>query len=290
MTPLTAWPEGVGRNVLVHKLLLHHFWRNLFGTVGPRFLICETRGCRYYCRLQEGLGPGRSLIKYGQYEHFISKLVPRLLHSDSAVLDIGANIGYYSVLVTKYTHGAVYAFEPEPANYNILLNNLALNACTTVKPLQLAVGDRAGAIDFFLNPFNAGDHRCFAGDEGNREKITVAMKPVDEVLAGNPDQARIGLIKIDVQGFELMAVRGMVRTLESNPAVNVLTEFESASMREAGYAPAEYLAFWTERGFAFQIIDDRAGSMAPATPEQVLAAAEQVTTLNLLLTRGTPAA
>ncbi|TNF32573.1 MAG: FkbM family methyltransferase, partial [Gammaproteobacteria bacterium] len=131
------------------------------------------------------------------WERDESELLCRLLEPGDCVLDIGANIGYFTVLAASMVgpEGQVWAFEPEPLNSQLLGHNLHINGLSNVQALAVALGKSTGTVPLFLSGDNAGDHSLGRLDQ--QASITVPMVRGDDVL---PADLRVQLIKMDVQG------------------------------------------------------------------------------------------
>lgn len=128
-------------------------------------------------------------------------------------LDIGANVGAYSLLLGQWAGpaGAVYAFEPAPQAFDGLVRHIALNGLgATVRPIRAAVGDVPSDAHFVVSP-TAGEGRLAASAEERARAIPVPVTTIDEFCARErivPD-----LIKIDVEGSETAVLRGARETL-----------------------------------------------------------------------------
>lgn len=161
---------------------------------------------------------GRRLFKYRVHE-------PHLLHwlenrpaprAGALALDIGANIGWYSLVLDRLAGGGlkVHAFEPDPDNRKLLQDNVDLNGAESVTVNELALGDTAGTAT--LNRYrdiNRGKHSLLPLD-GMVDKITVPVSTLDGYLdqAGLAN-ADIWLLKLDVEGFEPAVFRGASSSL-----------------------------------------------------------------------------
>jgi FkbM family methyltransferase len=261
----THWPKSFTDLSLVRNMLSHQFWRKIFSVVGPSYILRKVEGCTFYCYLKDGSGPSRYLIKHSQYEPFLTSLIKENMSATGSFLDIGANLGYYSVICSKLTSGAVFSFEPEPQVYSLFERNIKENGCENIRAFNLAASDSSGEINFYVNKFNLGDHRAYQFGKNFSHKITVNASRVDDVLAGEVGADRIDVIKIDVQGFEYFVVKGLVEILKINPGVKVFTEFEPKSLAAAGVVPADYLKFFFDRGFEAFVVDEGAKRAIPST-------------------------
>lgn len=205
--------------------------------------------------------------KYGVFGAAEVCLLGTLCREGMSVLDLGANVGFHTLLFARTVGagGHVWAFEPEPDNFSTLCTNLELNSCGNVTAVQAAVGTATGRGSLYRSPFHC-DHRTYPTEEGQRE-IPVAMVSVDEFLP--PDQ-RIDLVKMDIQGAEGMALHGMKRTLASNPGVVILMEFWPEGLLNTGFSPAQVLSELENLGFALYRIDERTNGVEKVLNRETL--------------------
>jgi FkbM family methyltransferase len=175
-----------------------------------------------------------------------ANLLRRLVRPGMQVVDVGANVGLYSLLLARLVggSGSVLAFEPEPNLFAILCENCASNDATNVIPFQCALGRESRMASFHRSAFNSGDNRLDQSSVGH-EPVEVKVEPFDDL---QPD-SKPDFVKIDVQGHELAALWGMERALAASPKVRVLFEFAPAALRRAGTPPDLLLEFFRERGF-----------------------------------------
>ena len=162
---LKAWPETLSRTRPFRALVTHQFWRKVLGTLGPRYVREKVGSLKMYLELEGTLGVSRFLLKHGHYDPFISRCLKEWIGPSGNVIDVGANIGYYTLLAGTYTRGQVYAFEPDPHNYEILINNVELNHLRNVSPFQKAAGASRGIVPLYLSKKNSGDHQSFSTPE-----------------------------------------------------------------------------------------------------------------------------
>ena len=173
-------------------------------------------------------------------------LLRKLVRPGMQVIDVGANIGLYSLLLARLVgpSGSVVAFEPEPNLFAILRENCLSNNAANVVLFQCALGRTSELASFHRSAFNSGDNRLDRASAAH-DAVEVRVERFDDF---QPD-SRPDFVKIDVQGHELAALSGMERALSANPNVQVLFEFAPAALRKAGTAPALLLEFFRERGF-----------------------------------------
>lgn len=196
--------------------------------------------------------------KFGVFGAAEIGLLGRVCREGMSVLDIGANVGFHTLLFARAVGagGRVWAFEPDPENFTMLLRNLELNPYRNVTAVPSAVGAATGKASLYRSSFHC-DHRVYRTREG-QPSVPVDMVSVDEFLS--PGQ-RVDLVKMDIQGAEGMALRGMRRTLASNPGLVMSMEFWPEGLRKAGFRPEEVLSDLERLGFALFRIDERTGNV-----------------------------
>lgn len=185
-------------------------------------------------------------------------LLSRLCKKGMRVVDIGANIGVFTMLLARCTGetGHVWAFEPDPGNYATLRQNLVLNRFPNVTAFPFAVGDVSGTGRLYRSPFQ-GDHRIRSSDP-QRDVVPIKIISLDAFF---PPEERIDLIKMDIQGAEAMALQGMKRLLASTPGIILFMEFWPKGLREMGFVPEKVLADLTSWGFVLKRVDGKTGCM-----------------------------
>ena len=193
---------------------------------------------------------GRHLYKRGVHESVLSNFVLQQLplHDDAVVLDIGANLGWYSLLLAKRCPKArIHAFEPEPRNLALLRENLAQNGITNVTVHPVAVAERSGKMQFYPYPDkNMGRHSLVP--MAGMKPIEVPVITVDEFLREQRiAPAAVEFVKIDVEGYELPVLQGARTLLAARPTI--LAEFAPKYIRRAGTDPAVLLQFLRDQGF-----------------------------------------
>jgi FkbM family methyltransferase len=181
-------------------------------------------------------------------------LLRRVVMPGMTVVDIGANIGVYSRFFAGLVgaNGKVLAFEPAPDVFRRLQDNVT--RLLQVEPINAAAGSDSGEIVLFESDELNVDHRVYDTGE-NRRQTRVRCWALDDYI--QPTQ-RVDVVKIDVQGFELRALRGAERVLKSNPGIVVLLEFWPHGLRAAGDQPVALVDYLSkECGFQLYGIESR---------------------------------
>lgn len=170
----------------------------------------------------------------------------RLVRPGAHVVDIGANVGLYTLLLSRLVgdEGRVFAYEPEPDLFAALRENCFANQVANVIPVNCALGEASGRVRFYRSVFNSGDNRL-GGFGWAAEAVEVEMARLDDVLS----DARVDFIKMDVQGYEMRVLTGMQRLLAANPHLEIYFEFWPHGLTAAGSEPEGLLRHLHDRGF-----------------------------------------
>ena len=192
----------------------------------------------------------------GVYEPFETDLIKTKINKGDTVLDIGANIGYYTLIFARSVGntGKVYAFEPDPENFALLKRNVEINGYDNVVLEQNAVYNKSGKIELFLNENNKSDHRVYR-TMSSQPSIIIDAVTLDDYFYGY--KGRLDLIKIDIQGAEMTALQGMSSILKQNRDVVYISEFFPAAMNSFGNDPEEYLGILNQYGFTLFDVDEK---------------------------------
>lgn len=223
--------------------------------VGDTMVISQA-GNRLEIDLRDVVISG-TLVFTRSYEPVETNFVRQVLKRGDLVIDVGANVGYYSLLAASCVgaSGQVFAFEPSTRSFNILSRNIERNhVAAIVRAYNMACGEAPTTGHLYLNPFaNMGDHRMYNPSLGSaregRQKWTTIDVPIVRCDDYVPADIAVSFIKVDVQGFEPFALRGMDRILGGGDLPIVLAEFWPYGMRLAGADPEKFLRDMTERGF-----------------------------------------
>lgn len=165
-----------------------------------------------------------------------------VLRKDDLFVDIGANVGSYTVLACSAIGARGYCFEPVPSTYARLMTNIRLNDLgDRVTSLNVALGNSRGEIHFSSDQ-NCSNH-VIADDETAESKITVDVSTLDEELKEVPL-----LMKIDVEGYETPALEGAQSTLRNEELCAVIMELNGSGSRY-GYDESKILSMMSDHGF-----------------------------------------
>jgi len=159
--------------------------------------------------------------------HLLRKILPQ----GAVVVDAGANIGIYSQFFSRCVGmtGLVHSFEPSPENFKHL--QAATRRRTNVRLSQAAVGERSQRSQLYISNKLNVDHRTYPTEGDLRRAVPIEIVALDDYF--KPGE-RVDLIKMDIQGYELYALRGANRVLADNPAAKLLLEFWPYGLKQAG--------------------------------------------------------
>jgi FkbM family methyltransferase len=187
----------------------------------------------YYLENDRYIGQRIALDKYEPYE---TELILRQAKDCNVVIDVGANIGYYTILLAKKigNNGKVFAFEPDSTNFSILEKNIKANKLKNVVSIKAAVSNKNGAHYLYKSEDNLGDHKLsppqssFKKEKVLKEKIrTIRLDDYFKKL-----EQKINLIKIDTQGWEPEVFLGAKKIIGKDKPI-IFFEYSPASYKEA---------------------------------------------------------
>lgn len=196
----------------------------------------------------------------GNFETETTRLIMDLVRPGSFVIDIGAHVGYYTIISAGLTgqDGKVLAFEPEPTNRELLLRNIEWNGFKNVEVVDKAVSDRTGSGTLFQTKLDSGRHSTYKHDIPLAGSVDIETISLDVILEeqGNP---KVDLIKIDVEGAENDVWRGMGNLIASGNAPKIIIEYHPLLLRSAGIDPLQFASKIFSDGFKVQVVDETAG-------------------------------
>ncbi len=230
-------------------------YRFFFSKVlGKGLVLAEVQGSKMYLDLSDRY-VSIGLFLDSNYEKGTSDLFKKLLKPGMVVLDVGAYIGYYTLIAAKIVgdKGKVFVFEPDPNNYELLLKNIQINSYQNVVAVNKAVSNQAGKGELFLSSENRGDHRIYNSLD-SRPAIEIELISLDEFFKNQ--EHPIDLIKMDIQGAEMAALLGMNKILERNPNLKMIIEFWPFGLEKFGYSLAEFLNHIQNLSYRLQLITD----------------------------------
>jgi FkbM family methyltransferase len=241
--------------------------------------VVVVDGHTLYLDPVDSLGIGAN----GFYEPLETEVVMSMVKPGDTVIDVGANIGYFTLLLARLVgeKGRVIAIEPDPENFALLQKNVAANGYRNVILMRNAVSNAPGTARLYRSLRSGGQHSLAPATADSW--VDVETVRLDDVARG-----AVAFIKIDVEGAEVAALGGMRGIIERSPGLAIMTEYNPLALREFGEEPCEYLALLVEAGFSLRNIDRHAGGVVPTDPAAIAAeySPESRRYTNLLCVRG----
>lgn len=207
----------VNRKKFRYSSILNKGIKKLFPKPKNKFIVKTLKGFNLIINPKLDKGIEYSIYKEGIYEEGTLDAFECIIAKGDVILDLGGNIGLTTIYASKLTgkKGKVYSFEAHPGTFEILKKNIELNKCLNVTPVNFAVSDDVGSGSIYENlDINRGAASLMKkNDEQNFFKIPIIT--LDKFLVDNKIND-INLVKMDIEGYELNALKGMKSFLKIN--------------------------------------------------------------------------
>lgn len=234
-----------------HFVSRHLSWRK-------QALIGRTTfGATVRCQFPQFID--QMIFFFGVWEPHITRYVTSILEPGDSFFDIGANIGYHTLLASRLVGatGHVFAIEASPSTYARLVANIARNSCGNVAPFNVAVSNCESDVPVFRKATNSlltTTTPWPGSDSGFELETRIRAAPLSSIVEA--EQIRTArLVKIDVEGAEWQVVQGIRPLLKScSDRVEFIVEVTQEALHRAGVTLAEFAGVFTEAGFrAYEI-------------------------------------
>jgi FkbM family methyltransferase len=258
--------------------------RRLLDVQLPPGIVTKHNGHFFVCADENDPMLGVPALR-GNYEMHVSRLIDSILQPGDGFLDIGANLGYFSLLAAKAVGGSghVYAIEPNEHNVKLLEASKRANRFDNITTIQVAASDRVETL--FLHA-SVGNGSTSTLDTANPFSArTVPGLPIDDLLASRKTPVR--LIKIDVEGYEFIALNGAARVLaEDDP--EIIFEFQGSGHK--GIGGPNFLEWFVDKGYYLRNISRLNDVDQAQTVDDIMADfyAAKVDHLDVLASRSWP--
>ena len=175
------------------------------------------------------------------YENSETNFLNNICFEGMRVIDVGANVGYYSALISDLIgpNGIVLAIEPDSESFKYLLKTIKSSKNKNIRPFLKAASDHNNILPLYISKDNRGDNRLYKTNQ-KRNSIDVETIILDELIIKN-EINQVDLIKIDVQGYEPKVIRGMKNIIKTSNKIILLTEFWPKGIVDAGENPIDFL-------------------------------------------------
>lgn len=202
----------------------------------------------------------KQIFYFGRYEIEKKETLfwQNLIKESENIFDIGANIGYYSLMASIRigNQGKIFAFEPVTVTYNKLIQNIELNKFINIIPERIAMSDMNGEIELFVadekstGSSSISNHVNFSGIKEKVKTISVD----DYVYNNNID--KLNIVKIDVEGCEPMVIKGMTKTMNNFKPL-ILIEVLDERLNTVGSSKEKLFDLFIQNNYSgYQIIEE----------------------------------
>ena len=209
---------------------------------------------------------GRDIADFqGEIGFFVRNIRP-----GNRVLDLGANVGLFTLLFARCVgpSGMVYAFEPGPLSTALLTANVILNGYQNVIIERAAVTDRSGDVSLYVCSSGESDNRIagMGHEHLHGSRVTVRGIALDDYFGAGEC---VDVVKMDIQGAEQVALHGMEKLLSRSPNIQIVMEYMPASPAFCHTSPREFLAYIRSLGLNFYDLPE-GGSEVSVTEDELL--------------------
>ena len=216
---------------------------------------------------------GKTIIHNREYERPVTQMFRKYLRPGMGVLDLGANIGYFSLLAASLVGvtGFVQSWEPSTLNVRALCASRTVNGFDNIEVVQAAAAEKNGLLQYFRSSINGSvagvEH---TGPEDLFTAETVMGLRVDDFIS---PEVHINFIKIDVEGYEFKALQGARKTIERCRPI-IVSEFAPPNLQDtSGVSGRQYLEFFI--GLGYDVLSMTRFRMKPGRVEEILARFEE---------------
>jgi len=219
---------------LVRSPIIIKIGRLLYRSFKKKYV--EIEGRKMFCHGNDGL----ALSIFKTYEPSQTQIVKNYVKKGDRVIDVGAHVGYYTLLLSQLVGntGKVYAFEPDPKNFELLKKNVEINGFKNIELIQKAVSNKTGIIKLYLGDEDRATNRIYDAQlDDTKKSIEIKTISLDEYIKDK----KIDFIKIDVEGSELGVIEGMESIFQNNKQIKIITEFFPFLIEKSGNKPKEIL-------------------------------------------------
>lgn len=189
-------------------------------------------------------------------EYHEDEALTSIIKPGDTVLDVGANVGYHTLLASRLVgpEGLVIACEPEPTNLSVLGENVHRNEALNVLMLPIGLGAKVEERSFFVSSTNKGRHSLFSENTPNATRRSIVVTTIDKLIALLPSGRQPDVIKLDVEGAEGLVLAGGRQFLE-NAHPKIWMEFWPVGIQASSVDPLTLLQDMERFGYRVQLCD-----------------------------------
>jgi FkbM family methyltransferase len=194
--------------------------------------------------------PAERAIPFGAYEPQITVKFLDSVKGGGVVCDVGAWIGYYSILAAKRVD-RVISIEPDKTNYQRMKRNIDLNNLSNITTLNIAVGDRISRGVLEEGPESV-THKVVLGGKGG----AIDIEPLDHILKNRLKINRVDMLIMDIEGSEYLALKGVQHLLSTGSIARIICEIHpDMIMQYSGGSEADVVRLLSESGYELKMLD-----------------------------------
>ncbi len=215
---------------------------------GLIIMTSRATGIQMLCDRQDKRIALIEILNFGSYEQVEASLMFRLIDQGANVFDIGANVGWYAMNIAKLVKGVqVYAFEPIPATFAYLEQNVRINGFRNIHLHNFGFSDQEQELIFYYYPEgseNASSANLF--ESPNTQRLTCKVKALDAFVGAT--RLHVDFIKCDVEGAELLVFQGGIETIKRQRPI-IFAEMLRKWSAKFNYHPNDIIALLGDIGY-----------------------------------------
>jgi FkbM family methyltransferase len=229
-------------------------YNKLAKLTGRRFAATTSFGATLQCDPTDLIQS--RVLHFGVWEPEVTEIISRLLSEGDVFVDVGANIGYDSLLGASIVGnaGVVVAIEASPKIFSLLEENISLNAASPIRAVNVAASDAPGVLTLYDGVYGNIGMATTVAARGQGGGVDIAALPLHDILSDD-ERTRVSLIKIDVEGAELPILSSFLENLHAySPRAAILVE---ASFQDDETGWNKMLERFSGAGFKIYAIENR---------------------------------
>lgn len=218
------------------------------------------------CEYKNPLSLPLYIFDTGSYEENETKIIMECVNENDTILDIGANVGLYTILLNKYKNCTTYSFEPIKYTFDLLNKNLAINGMNA-KVYNIGLSDKNKVENFYFNHKEiAASSMRDLREDNNVEIVKCDIRKLDDFVA-EEKISNIDFIKIDVEGAELFALRCGVKTINKYKPI-IFCEMLRKWAKKFDYHPNDIIGLLKNIGYScYAIKENTLGYISQVTDD-----------------------
>jgi FkbM family methyltransferase len=222
------------------------------------FTVRNGNDCiRLSCDERDAYSLPLIFLNLSETETLEQEMVFRLIKPGDVILDVGANIGWYTINVLLKCKGAsVYSFEPIKSSFNCLKQNLALNNLPAKNAYNFGLSDENKSVKFFFDvKFAMASSMANLREDSDTVTEECEVKRLDDFVSSTPSLKKVDFIKCDVEGAELFVFKGAMETIKRDTPI-IFTEMLRKWAGKFNYHPNEIIGLLKDWGYRCFVIQD----------------------------------